>query len=177
MARQGVSTTRAAGAAMLCLMLAGCTSTLTADDYELRNMSPDNIVPKSSPKAFVAAFSSYCLEPGSPAATRARLRSGNYVPAPRKLGRMEVWVVDDRRPAVLLSETECVVLAKARTGQTERARQLVRDRFPTAVPMTDARFESLWQIPGTDRSTLIFTQRNQANEPESQFMLCISLGK
>ena len=177
MARRVSSALRGVGAAMLLSVpLSGCMADLSADDYELRNMNPDNIVPKSSPKAFVAAFESFCLEPQSRASARAKLRASDYVPAPRKLGAMEVWVVDDRRPAVLLNDTDCAVLAESRTGQTGRVNALVGDRFPEATPVTDSRFESLWQVDGADRRTLIFTRRIQPNQPQSQFMLGISLG-
>lgn len=173
MVRRVRSALRGVGAALL---LSGCTADLTADDYEVRNMNPDNIVPKSSPKAFIAAFESFCLDPQSRAAVRAKLRANDYVPAPRKLGAMEVWVVDDRRPAVLLNDKDCAVLAESRTGQTERVKALVGDRFPEAAPVTDPRFENLWQVEDADRRTLIFIRRIQPNQAQSQYMLGISLG-
>lgn len=162
------------GAALLasCLALSACQPTLNSDEYELRNMQPSNIVPKSSPKALVAAFERFCLDAGSRAETQATLRASDYVPVPEKVGSMQVWLVDDLRPAVLLNDTDCVVLAQSRTGQTERVNRLVAARFPQAKPVAGSSFENLW----SDGPDLIFTRRVTPNAAPSQFMLGISQG-
>lgn len=165
----------ARGAALLasCLaLIAACTPNLSPDEYELRNMKPANIVPKSSPKALVAAFERFCLDAGSRAETRAALRAGDYVPVPDKVGAMQVWLVDDQRPAVLLNDTDCVVMAQSRTGQTERVKRMVASRFPQAMPVTGSRFENLW----SEGRSLIFTRRVTPDAAPSQFMLGISQG-
>ncbi|AWB49323.1 hypothetical protein HYN69_13140 [Gemmobacter aquarius] len=165
----------AQGAALLALclaLLAACTPDLTPDEYELRNMKPSNIVPKSSPKALVTAFERFCLDAGTLAETRAALRTGDYVPVPDRVGELQVWLVDDQRPAVLLNDTDCVVMAQSRTGQTERVKRLVASRFPQAKPVTGSRFENLW----SEGRSLIFTRRVTPNAAPSQFMLGISQG-
>ncbi len=152
--------------------LGGCTAKLTSDEYELRNMKPSNIVPKSSPKALVASFERFCLDQGSRAETRAALRASDYVPVPDPVAGMQVWLVDDLRPAVLLNDSDCVVMAQSRTGQTERVKTLVADRFPQARPVSGSSFENLW----SQDQSLIFTRRVTPNAAPSQFMLGISLG-
>lgn len=160
------------GALVAALSLAACKPTLTSDEYELRNIKPSNIVPKSSPKALVSAFERFCLDAGNRSDIRATLRASDYVPVPDKVGTHQVWLVDDLRPAVLLNDTDCMVMAQSRTGQTERVKAVVAKRFPQARPVAGSNFESLWS---QDR-TLIFTRRVTPNAAPSQFMLGISQG-
>lgn len=124
-------------AALLALLLAaGCAApTVPPDTAELRNIRDSNIVPKSPPARLAATFETVCLDgPTDPNAAAAALRSMDYVEWPGAGDGMRSFVVDDSRPAVMLDAAgrACAVAAQARTGQTERLRRLIADRFPAA---------------------------------------------
>jgi hypothetical protein len=136
-------------------LLAGCVSPVPGpgagpDAFELANMRPSNVVPKTSPARLVASFETICLDgPADPGRAAAALRAQDYVET-RSGGLTRAFVVDDSRPAVLLGRDgrSCAVAAQARTGQTERIRALVARRFVRAQALDPARIsphsESAW---------------------------------
>lgn len=110
--------------------------------YELANMRPGNVVPKSSPSALMSAFTKYCLD-GSrdPARVGASLRSADYVAVPQTAPNgITAFVVDDSRPMVMVSQDgrTCAVGAASRTGQTARIRSMIAERFPAATALDPA---------------------------------------
>ncbi|MBD3764961.1 MAG: hypothetical protein IE927_09560 [Rhodobacterales bacterium] len=124
-------------AALLALIwAAGCTApTVAPDTAELRNIRDSNIVPKSPPARLASTFAAVCLDgPADRDAAAAALRAMDYVEWPGAGDGMRSFVVDDSRPAVMLDGAgrACAVAAQARTGQTERLRRLIADRFPAA---------------------------------------------
>lgn len=157
---------RCLGAAAL--LLSACTSNVPADSYELANIEAGNIIPKSSPTAFVTAFETFCL-PGvdDPAALPGHLRAADYVEFPEQGERpFRMFVVDDRRPAVAIAVTAdgvfCGVTAESRTGQTTRVQASVAENFPAAMPVDPAtvsrKAEQVWSVGGASPMT-IFTLR------------------
>lgn len=160
-------------------IVAGCAAVApTPDEAELRNMDADNIVPKSSPAQLVAAFEYFCLDT-APAALPVALRRADYVEVPRwGAARMRSFVVDDRRPVVMIAADgrACAVGATARTGQTERLRAMVARRFPDALPVDPARIgastDEAWAISG-DMVGILFVQRPFDPARPSQLILGI----
>lgn len=156
----------------VCAVLAGCAPArpATPDRHELANILPGNIVPKSSPAQLARTFETFCLNgPRDFAAAERALRQAVYVPLPSQGRGITGFVVDDKRPMVLVSSDgrSCGVGAQSHTGQTERIRTLVAKRFPTARPVDASRFgqdlEQAWQVPGTG---ILFLQRmGQPNSP------------
>lgn len=185
LARRAFDTTprrRARPAVLACaaaLALGGCASAAgTPERLELANMNPGNVVPKSSPAQLVAAFERFCLDTDA-AAAPAALRRSDYVEVPRRTGGMvRSFVVDDRRPAVMLSDAgrACAVAAASRTGQTERLRGMITRRFPGATPVDPARIgaqtEQAWVVPGA-RGGIVFVQRLTAPAQPSRLILGI----
>lgn len=115
--------------------------------FELANIRPSNVVPKSSPSTLVKTFESFCLD-GShdPARVAARLRSASFVEVPKELPgwpslaqqtNVTAFVVDDTRPMVMISADgrTCAVAAESRTGQTARIQEMISERFPSAQPL------------------------------------------
>lgn len=159
------------------MTVAGCIAgDTTPETLELANMNPANVIPKSSPAQLVAGFERYCLDT-APAAVPAALRGSDYVEVPRRAGgRVRSFVVDDRRPAVMLSDDgrACAVAAASRTGQTERLRAMVARRFPGAVPVDPARIgsrtEQAWAVPGA-AGGIVFVQRLTAPAQPSRLIL------
>ena len=141
MAPKNTSQTRALAlsfATMAAVLISGCSpDNLGPDELEFANIRTDRIVPRSSPKALIAAFDSYCVSaPREREAADRLLRSADYVPV-RKYGRkgVRVYVVDDRRPAIARSSAMCIARARSRTGQTYALQEYVMDKFPDARPM------------------------------------------
>ncbi|MFN3644479.1 MAG: hypothetical protein ACK4TB_16335 [Gemmobacter sp.] len=139
-------------------------------------MTPANVIPKSSPAQLVATFERYCLDTAAPAAA---LKRADYVAVPRRAGStIASFVVDDRRPAVMLSDDgrACAVAVASRSGQTERLRAMVARRFPGARPVDPARIgqqtEQAWAIPGA-AGGIVFVQRLTAPAQPSQLILGI----
>ena len=153
----------------------------TSDTYELANIDPRNVIPKSTPKAFVAAFEKYCLDEGpNTAAIERALRSTDYVRVPGN-SALRSWVVDDKRPAVVVAANglSCAVAAQARTGQTERVREMVSSRFPGAIAvpanMKPAGMESLWLVDA-DKNVFVFTKRRTpVGEPSQLILITVRL--
>ncbi|WP_299968269.1 hypothetical protein [uncultured Roseobacter sp.] len=151
---------RAAAALAGLGLLAGCAGqNVSADRAELENMWRGFLAPKSTPKQMVTAFDDFCI---SGPRDEAGLRAAGYVPLPQRVAGARAWVVDDRRPAVALSDRMCVVHAKARTGQTAAFAGYVAETFPTAVATDPAPFgkdiEAVWQVPGP---AIIATERRR----------------
>ncbi|OIQ05458.1 MAG: hypothetical protein AUK60_10135 [Rhodobacteraceae bacterium CG2_30_10_405] len=154
------------------VLLAACTAAPAATQavapevYELANMRPGNVVPKSSPAALVSAFGKYCLDgPPDPAGVAARLRAADYVAVPQTTPNgITAFVVDDSRPMVMVSDDgrTCAVGAASRTGQSARIRGLIAKRFPGATPLDPASVspntELAVQAPGA-QGGVIFLQR------------------
>lgn len=116
-------------------------------------MRPSNIVPKTTPTRLVTMFQDICLDaPATTEANAARLRAMDYVEVPARQRRaIRSFVVDDSRPAILLAAdgTGCAVAAQSRTGQTERLRRLIAERFPQARPIGGQGIEQGWSLgPG-----------------------------
>ena len=169
-------------AATTAAVLAGCTPSppITPESFELANIDPDNIVPKSSPAALVRAFSDFCVDQiGNLGALPDLLRSRDYVAVPklRANGQFLFFVVDDKRPMVMLSEgaqsSTCAVAAESRTGQTNRVLSFVATEFPEARPIDPARIgptaEAAWFIGET--TTIIFILREGTQSAPAQIVV------
>ena len=171
---------RAMSALAAAIGLSACMSQPpTSDAYELANIYADNVVPKSTPARFVAAFERYCLDHDG-TGLDAILRADDYVPVPRRAGaKVQSWVVDDRRPAVMLLDDRagCSVAAEARTGQTTEVQALVARRYPGARSLdpTDVgrNVEQAWAVPG-EPGVILFTQRIGTPHTPSRLILGIS---
>lgn len=124
-------------------MITACMApTGGSDQLELANMRPWNIVPASSAARLAGMFERVCLDgPARPEAAARLLRSAEYVEVPSRAPRaIRSFLVDDSRPAVMLATdgTACAVAAQARTGQTERIRGLVAQKYPAARALSPA---------------------------------------
>ncbi len=156
--------------------------------YELANIRPDNVVPKSSPSALVNTFEDFCLD-GShdPAQVAARLRRAGFVAVPKALPgapqaaqptTITADVVDDRRPMVMISEDgrTCAVIALSRTGQTARIQEMIAQRFPSAQALDPAAIsqgtELAVRVTGAGAGVL-FVQRLAPTIPHSRLILGI----
>jgi hypothetical protein len=141
-----------------CLALGACVEP-GAEGYELANMRPSNIVPKSSPARLVAIFEDICLDgPTDANATAGRLRTMDYVEVPSRQPRaIRSFVVDDSRPAIMLGSDgrSCAVAARSRTGQTERLRSLIARRYPGATALGGAGIEQGWSLGGGNSAVLV----------------------
>lgn len=150
--------------------------------FELANIHPANIVPKTSPAALIKAFDEFCVERiDAPDTIPAALIAVDYVAVPGPGGgRPDVFVVDDRRPLVMLMpgpDTDgCAVAAEPRTGQSQRVRTYMATRFPEAVPVDPARVgptaEAAWHL--RDRQAVIFVLREGAPSTPGRIVLGIT---
>lgn len=164
----------------VCAALSACTPTgqLTSDIHELANIRPSNIVPKSSPKQLAGTFERFCLDgPRSAGRMESALRAADYVPVPLRNRSIRAFVVDDKRPMVAISVSGriCTVEAESRTGQTERLRKLVADRFPNAIhydagELARLNLEQAWYIPSVGKLTL---KRNSSPSTPSSLIFTI----
>lgn len=148
-------------AALLCLSACAPQGLDPADRAELDNMWRSYLVPKSTSDQLVAAFADFCLD-APRAEVETVLRNADYVPLPERAPGARGWVVDDRRPAVAISDTMCVVRAKSRSGQTAAFENMVRTRFPDARPLDREDFgediEAVWQV---SRAGLVASERER----------------
>ena len=163
--RLGTSSWRHIGALGISL-LAGCTAAdLGPDALEVANIKRSHIVPKSSPGALVHAFDKYCVNgPRDRALADTLLRKSSYVPRPRRgQNKARVYVIDNKRPLVALTQNICVVQARSRTGQTHKFRAYIAKTFPRAKPVPPGTFwhniEQAWAIP-SDPPAIVATQRD-----------------
>ncbi len=146
-------------------ILSGCDPQYDAREAELRNFKPTHLVPKSSPAALVKAFDTYCIEgPKSPSELRKKLESAGYVAyTAQPRDGVHSFVVDNKRPAVLITSDGCAVAAASRSGHTERLRSYVASTFPNAktidpAPLGD-QIEDAWVVP-TEPKRVVATQRS-----------------
>ncbi|MEM8774818.1 MAG: hypothetical protein AAGF53_07270 [Pseudomonadota bacterium] len=147
---------------MSAVLLLGCTGSADSDALELFNTFDGNVVPKSSPTAFVSAFDTFCVKgPESVEGVDKALREVSYVPTRTANGTL-LYVVDDSRPAIAISEQSCSVRALSRTGQTDRVKNYMAENFPEAKQLTPAAFgkdvEQVWEV-GAPRPGAIVTTR------------------
>ncbi len=162
----------------LALNVAACGAPISTDQAELRNIRPSNRIPKSSPAQFIKAFDQFCISgPRDRQRRETLLRDANYVPTKRwRAGEPQVFLVDDRRPAIVLSETICSARALSRTGQTERVRDFVKAEFPNARALRPAPFgkdvEQVWQV-FTPAPAMIATERGLTIDGYTSFAVSI----
>lgn len=146
-------------ASLSCLLAACSAQGVSSDTAELRNMWRFNLVPKSSPAVMVSAFDRFCTTGPRDDAT---LRAAGYVPLPERAAGARAYVINDRRPAVAVSDKMCVVQAESRTGQTTRFQNYVAATYPEARPIDPAplgkNIEQAWSLP-TNPPSLIATER------------------
>ena len=170
----------------LVLALAGCAGGLgdPATRAELGNIRLSNVVPKSSPKSMIAAFERYCLDTGGDAARAgAALRASDYVEVPeRGSDGLRSWVVDDRRPAVMVGHGvqsgACAVAVSPRTGQTEAVQRLVADRLGGARGLSPDRVgRGVEQAWATADGAVVFTRRGRLPDTEPYYMLGVLHGR
>ena len=160
--------------ALTTALLASCGTGPTAGPgaIELANIRPWNIVPKSSPRQLITAFRRYCLADTQTQA-RAALRSSDYVKTRNRGGGIETYVVDDRKPAVMLTRNAggsgCAVVAAARTGQNNRFADFVVAEFPKVVPVDprriSARTENAWLAAGPSGGILYVQRQGPRHAP------------
>ncbi|MBW4709686.1 hypothetical protein KX928_18010 [Roseobacter sp. YSTF-M11] len=144
-------------------LLTACSAEgVSPDTAELRNMWRANLVPKSSPAVMVSAFDRFCAIGPRDDAT---LRAAGYVPLPQEVPGARAYVIDDRRPAVAVSDSMCVVQAESRTGQTARFRNYIAATYPDARPVDPEplgrNIEQAWSV-ASDPPTLIATERTES---------------
>ncbi|MEM9438362.1 MAG: hypothetical protein AAGA15_15115 [Pseudomonadota bacterium] len=152
--------------ALAVLALTACSEALTTnpDLAELANIRDSRAIPNSSPAQLVQTFQQVCVDaPGSYDAKEALLRDLSYVPVRAQgVGGSQLFVVDDRRPAFVLTERMCTAVAEARTGQSERFEDYVVATFPAARPLDPASFdrniEKAWQV-STPAPGIVASQR------------------
>ncbi|MGC3939149.1 hypothetical protein ACOTTU_15205 [Roseobacter sp. EG26] len=125
-----------------------------------------NLVPKSNPASMIRAFDRFCVQgPQDRSASEQKLRNAGYVPLPQEVAGVKAYVVDDRRPAVAVSDTMCLVQAESRTGQTTRFQNFVAETYPEAQPVDPAplgdNIEQAWSVP-SDPPQLIATERTES---------------
>lgn len=166
-----------AGAMASCLALTACARDLTAEQFELDNIRSWNEVPRSAPSQFVKAFGAYCLAPSLDGARQA-LRQSDYAQVKTRGANIEAYLVDDTKPAVMLlsgSDYGCAVVAKSRTGQSNRVEGFVAAEFPSAMAVDPSsvgrKVERVWHVPGTGT---LFTQRGNTNGQVTTLMFGIS---
>lgn len=142
-----------AAVAGLSLTACGPGGRALPEEFELANIKPSNVIPKSSPRQFVATFERFCLKMSE--GRDAALRAADYVPTGRQpRNGLRSYAVDDRRPFVMIGATDgqdaCAVSASSRTGQTEEVRSMVARRFPGALAVDPSRVqpngEDAWSI-------------------------------
>ncbi|MCL3881220.1 hypothetical protein [Marivita sp. GX14005] len=161
------------------LALTGCLDT-SPDAVELSNIRPWNVIPRSSPTAFVKTFDRLCVKPlVAKQPFETTLRNASYVPTGKRDRRgFRTFVVDDRRPAVLVQERRasrgCGVIAVARTGQTQRVRNAIPQLFPNARPANPslvAGAEQVWVE--TSPTRVIFTSRDASIPSGANYRLAV----
>jgi len=134
-------------ALIACMALAACTTpgATPADRAELATIKPRNIAPKSTAEDLVTTFQQVCLNAPNRAVQEATLRAAGYVPT--GTGTTQVFLVDDKRPDIVLTDATCVARATARTGQAAGAAAFIHDAYPNARPakVSGRNIEQAWQ--------------------------------
>ena len=155
---------------------------VTPEVLEIANMRLSNVVPKSSPAALVQNFERFCLGGSTPASIRAALRASDYVEAPSlQPNGVTAFVVDDRRPMVMLDDAGllCAVGAQSRTGQTARIHRMINSRFPNADVLDPASISTNTEYAvrvGGAGGDIIFLQRIAPLVTQSKLILGIRRG-
>lgn len=161
------------------LALAACSpmgQATVPDRYELANIAEGNVIPQSTPASMMRVFRDICVAGvgDTPEATTARLRSAGYVEVPGRSAGMRSFVVDDRRPLVMLSRdaghSDCSVSAQSRTGQTQAVADMIARDFPSARPVDIPGSEQAWALGG---GRTIYTIRERAAVPPAYYILAI----
>lgn len=154
----------ARGIALACATIfAGCSPEApTADRLELATIWPGNVIPKSTPRELVTAFDAVCVKTKDPAAQENALRNAGYVPTNTTRGKArQVFVSDNRAPAIAISRDMCIARATARTGQSNAVGRYVAATFPDARPLDSDDFsvdvEQAWDVGGS----ILATARNR----------------
>ena len=167
-------------------LLSACAGPWSAEEFEVANMRPSNLVPKSSPASFAGTFERHCLDRlDAPETIGPSLLAADYILAPgaRRAGH-ELYVVDDRRPSVMVAPTPagtfCGVIVSSRTGQTARARGLVARRFPGASPLDASALEpgteAAWRVGPDGRTLLVLKRRGVPASPASLILAAVRRG-
>lgn len=171
------------GGLLLAAGLSACGGPWSAEEFEIANMRSSNFVPKSSPGSLVATFERHCLDRlAEPMTIGPSLLAADYVRVPPSMARGgELYVVDDRRPSVMVERTpgrtSCAVAVSSRTGQTARARRMVERRFPGAVPLPPwGRMEAMWRVGPGGRTLLFLGRDGTPSTPASLILGAISSG-
>jgi hypothetical protein len=156
---------------------------VTPEVLELANMRLSNVVPKSSPAALVRSFEQFCLsQKRMPVDIKAALRSADYVEAPSvEPNGTTAFVVDDRRPMVILGDDGqlCAVGAQSRTGQTARIHRMINRRFPEAQVLEPASVSNNTEYAVRTHGAhgdIIFLQRIAPFVTQSRLILGIRRG-
>ncbi len=157
-------TARSCLAAMLVGGLGACSSEAPdADTLEQATIWPGNVIPKSTPRELIATFDRFCVNgPGGVEAKETALRDAGYVPTSTTAGEArQVFVIDNRAPAIAISPNMCIARSTARTGQTNAVNRYVSDTFPAAQQTDTSQLpvdvEQAWAIPGG----ILATARNR----------------
>lgn len=151
--------------AVVCtLTIAGCSSSAPSSDrLELATMSKGYEIPKSTPRELITGFDQFCVKTvGGPAVQETALRNAGYVPTNTTRGETrQVFLIDNRAPAIAVSPDMCVARSTARTGQTNAVNRYVEVAFPEAAPMDPANLsvdiEQAWAVNGG----ILATARNR----------------
>lgn len=160
--------------------IAGCASgandMTAAERHELSNMPEFFMVPPTRPAALVASFRRYCVEtPDDIAARSAMLRAADYVPMGGWTDGKRSFVVQDRRPMVILSESGrlCAVRAKARSGQDSAIRREIAGAYPDARVMpASENYDAAWEtVP--DQREVIALIRTPGGPDENEFTIAL----
>jgi hypothetical protein len=171
------------------MLVASCGADLlpvgpaTPQEHELANIRPGHVIPKTAPATLTDSFDRFCVRGMDDfAAIPAALVAADYVQTlPRRGSRAQSFVVDDKRPLVMLTDTgamrACAVSAESRTGQTTRAQAYVATRFPGARPVEAERIgprvEQAWLV-GRAPDTFVFTSRDRATAMPATLTLAIA---
>lgn len=151
-------------AAFVVLITSACSPEAPdADRLELATLSPWNEIPKSTPRELVTGFDRFCVKTtGGPAAQETALRNAGYVPTNTTRGKdRQVFLIDNRAPAIAISPQMCIARSTARTGQTNAVGRYVVDTFPEAILIDPddltVDVEQAWAINGG----ILATARNR----------------
>ena len=163
---------------MALLLAAGATACSSeapsADRLELATIWPGNVIPKSTPRELVLSFNEFCVKTQGPAAQETALRNAGYVPTNTTRGQArQVFLIDNRAPAIGISEDMCIARATARTGQSNAVGRYVADAFPEATPMNPSDLtvdvEQAWRVSGG----ILATARNRWSGNRSSYSVIL----
>ncbi|MEL6647400.1 MAG: hypothetical protein AAFQ05_06775 [Pseudomonadota bacterium] len=162
-------------AVLLAAGLCACsTSAPSADRLELATIWPGNEIPKSTPRELVLSFNEFCVKTEGPAAQETALRNAGYVPTNTTRGEArQVFLIDNRAPAIGISDDMCIARATARTGQSNAVGRYVADAFPEAKLMNPrdlaVDIEQAWRVTGG----ILATARNRWSGNRSSYSIIL----